>query len=117
MKAFRQNAGSSIAGTVVEDEGRTTAGVSIADKSLWTIEDGTLGRLGSPGEDDDSNKFSKYGDHNMEIELPAGGLDRIDNVNIDQPAGSYGEDYGSGLDQVQLDLGEVNNTGGGRFAF
>ena len=85
MEAFRLNTGSSVAGTVVEDGERTTAGVSLADKSLWTIEDGTLGYLGSPREDDDSNESSKHGKHNMEIELPAGGLDGIDNANRDQP--------------------------------
>ena len=113
MEAFRLNAGSSIAGTVVEDEERTTAGVSIADKSLWTIEDGTLGRLGIPREDDDSNKSIKPGDPNMEIELPAGGLDRIYNANRDQPGKSFGEDDGSGLDPVQIDVEEVSNPGGG----
>ena len=40
----------------MEDDERTTAGVLLADKSLWTIDDGTLGRLDSPGEDDDSNE-------------------------------------------------------------
>ena len=47
MEAFHLNAGSSITGTVVEDGERMTAGVSLADKSLWTIDEGTLGRLGS----------------------------------------------------------------------
>ena len=37
MEAFRQNAGSLMAGTVVEDEDRTTAGTSIADKSLGSL--------------------------------------------------------------------------------
>ena len=58
MEVFRLNTGLFIAGTVAEDEERTTVGVSIADKALWTIKDGTLGRLGSPGEDNDSNELS-----------------------------------------------------------
>ena len=56
-----------MAGTFVEDEDRTTAGASIADKSLWTIDNGTLGRLGSPGDDDDSTGPTQHGGQDMEI--------------------------------------------------
>ena len=85
-----------------------------------------LGCLGSLGEDNDSNESSKHGEQNTEIELSAGGLDRIDNDNRDQPGGRYGGSDGSGLDPVQLDLEEVSNNmqqsesenpGGGRFDF
>ena len=94
MEAFRQNAGSSMVGTVVEDKERTTAGASIADKSLWTIDDGTLGRLGSPGDDNDSNRSTQHGGQDMEIELPAGGLDKMNNTSRDHPGGSCGDDDG-----------------------
>ena len=67
MEAFRQNSGSSMAGTVGADEDRTTAGASIADKSLWTIDDGTLGRLGSPGDEDDSPGQTTHESQDMEI--------------------------------------------------
>ena len=67
--------------TVVEDEDRTTAGASIADKSLWTIDNGTLGRLGSPGDNDDSTGPTIHRSQDMEIELPAGGLDKMNNTN------------------------------------
>ena len=117
MEAFRQNAGSSMAGTVVEDEDRTTAGASIADKSLWTIDDGTLGWLGSPGDEDDSTGPTTHGSQDMEIELPAGGLDEMNNTNRAHQGGSSGGDDGSGLEPTQLDLGDVSNAVGGRFVF
>ena len=41
----------------------------------------------------------------------------MNNTNRDHPGGNRGEDDGSGLDLVQLDLGNVSNTGGGRFVF
>ena len=59
MKAFRINAGSSLAGMVVEDDERTTAGVSLADKSIFTIGDVMLGPLSNPREDDDSNNSTR----------------------------------------------------------
>ena len=117
MEAFCQNTGSSMAGTVVEDEERTTTGASIANKSLWTIDDGMLGRLGSPGGDNDSNGSSQHGGQDMEIELPAGRLDEMNNASRDHPGGSRGEDDGSGLNPVLLDLGNISNAGGGRFVF
>ena len=116
MDAFRQNAGSSMVGTVVEDEDRTTAGDSTADKSLWTINDGTLGRLGSPGDDEDySPGQTTHESQDMEIELPAGGLEEMNNTNRAHQGGSSGGDDGSGLEPTQLDLGDVSNAGGGRF--
>ena len=59
-----------MAGTVVEDKDRTTAGASIADKSLWTVDDGTLGGLGSPGDENDSPSRINNGSHDMEIGEP-----------------------------------------------
>ena len=70
-----------MAGMVVEDEDRTTAGASIADKSLWTVDDGTLGGLGSPGDEDDSPIRTNSGSRDMEIEMPAGGLEEMNNPN------------------------------------
>ena len=115
MEAFRQNAGSSMAGTVVEDEDRTTAGASIADKSLWTIDDGTLGRLRSTGDEEYSPGRTTHESHDMEIELPAGGLGEMNNANRADRGGSSGGDEGSGLQPTQLDLSDVSNAGGGRF--
>ena len=53
----------------------------------------------------------------MEIELPAGGLDEMNNTNRDHPGGSSGGDDGNGLEPTHLDLGDVSNAGGGRFVF
>ena len=117
MEAFRQNAGSSMAGTVVEDEDRTTAGASIADKSLWMIDDGTLGRLGSPGDEDDSPERTTHESQDMEIEFPEVGLEKMNNTNRADQGGSNGGDEGSGLQPTQLDLGDVSDAGGGRFVF
>ena len=89
-----------MAGTVVEDKERTTVGLSIADKFLWTIDDGTLGRLGSPRDEDDSNGSSQHEGQDMEIELPAGGFDEMKKSSRDHTGGSRGEGDGSGLDPV-----------------
>ena len=59
MRAFQLNAGSSLTWTVVEDDIRTTAGVSLADKSIFTIGDVMLGPLSNPREDDDSNNSTR----------------------------------------------------------
>ena len=106
-----------MAGTVVEDEDGTTAGASIADKSLWTIDDRTLGRLGSPGDEDDSPGQTTHESQDMEIELPAGGLEEMNNTNRADQGGSSGGDEGSGLQPTQLDVSDVSNASGGRFVF
>ena len=117
MEAFWQNAGSSMAGTVVEDEARTTAGASIADKSLWTVDDGTLGGLESPGDEDDSPSRTNNESRNMEIEMPVGGLEEMNNPNRGDRGGSNGGDEGSVIQPTQLDLGDESTESGGIAAF
>ena len=43
MLVFNMQSSSSVTGTVVPDKERTKAGVSVADKSTWNLEDSTLG--------------------------------------------------------------------------
>ena len=51
MQAFNAKADFSVVGTVVPYENRTTAGISIAGKSVRSFGDGSIGPLGDPGEE------------------------------------------------------------------
>ena len=53
----------------------------------------------------------------MEIEMPAGGLEEMNNANRGDQGGSSGGDEGSGLQPTQLDLGDASTAGGGRSEF
>ena len=74
MEAFEMGAGTSVAGTMVEEDDRTTTGKSVA-QSRYSIKDGSLGSFGcSEYEDDTSNSDEENA---MVIEIPTGGLEGI----------------------------------------
>ena len=75
MEAFETGAGTSVAGTVVEDEDRTNTGKSVA-QSRYSIKDGSLGSFGCSEDEDDASNLDE--ENRMEIEIPTGGLEAIE---------------------------------------
>ena len=95
-------------GTVVPDDARTTAGISMADKSLFSFAaDMSLASLDSQDIERAGRDQIQQPQKGIQIELPKGGLDTIDGMEVDTEMNEIDGD--SGL--LPLDLGDKMEEG------